>query len=80
LDWFDELTNYVAGWGDALSFGLTNRVREWAGVNDAVDMSSSAYAAGSLTGSVHGLAMGASGLIHTAARVGRGVKGAYQAW
>jgi hypothetical protein len=80
LDWFDELTNYVAGWGDALSFGLTNRVREWAGVNDAVDMSSSAYAAGSLTGSVHGLAMGAPGLIHTAARVGRGVKGAYQAW
>ncbi|MDW8321235.1 MAG: RHS repeat-associated core domain-containing protein [Armatimonadota bacterium] len=49
-EWLDNLTNFFAGMGDTISFGLTERVREWLGVNDVVDYSSGWYIGGELTG------------------------------
>ena len=36
----------AAGFGDALSFGLTDKIRDWNGTNGAVDKCSSAYSGG----------------------------------
>jgi RHS repeat-associated protein len=52
-DWFDKLSDFAAGWGDVLSFNLTNWVREHAGWNNAVDFDSSSYSAGEWTGAIH---------------------------
>jgi len=49
LDWLDTMANFWAGVGDSLTFGLTDRVRDWLGVNDAVDKTSVAYRAGEYT-------------------------------
>ncbi len=43
------MANFWAGVGDSLTFGLTDRVREWIGVNDVVDKTSLAYRAGEYT-------------------------------
>jgi RHS repeat-associated protein len=50
LDWLSTLSNYSAGFGDTLSFGLTNWVREKMGTNDVVDKCSGAYSAGEWSG------------------------------
>lgn len=46
LDWLENLSNFSAGFGDSLTFGLTDWVREQMGVNDAVDKCSGYYKAG----------------------------------
>ena len=43
LDWLDDATNFFAGVGDSLTFGLTNWIREQIGSNEAVDRCSNAY-------------------------------------
>ena len=52
LDWFDTVVNWGAGFGDVVTFGATNAVREATGLNDAVDKNSTAYAVGEATGAV----------------------------
>lgn len=49
-DWFDDLTNFFAGMGDAISFGLTDCVRNWLGTNDVVDHRSGWYKGGEVAG------------------------------
>jgi RHS repeat-associated protein len=50
----DNATNFVAGWGDTLSGGGTEYVRDWLGVNDYVNTSSGYYFAGEVVGDIHG--------------------------
>ncbi len=46
----DEVVNIAAGFGDGVSFGLTDVVRDWMGTNDVVDASSSEYGISSVAG------------------------------
>ncbi len=45
-----SVTDFVAGSGDALSFGLTNWIRGQMGTNDFVNHSSGSYTAGEVGG------------------------------
>ncbi|UQP96026.1 RHS repeat-associated core domain-containing protein [Xanthomonas arboricola pv. pruni] len=47
----------TAGFGDSLSFGLTNYIRDQWGTNGAVDKCSSFYSGGQVTGTVYSLAV-----------------------
>jgi RHS repeat-associated protein len=49
LDWIDVGANFFAGFGDSLTFGATNLVREWRGWNGGIDQSSGWYVGGELT-------------------------------
>ncbi len=49
-DWFEQLSNFGAGMGDAVSGGLTKRVRVGLGYDDAVNYQSGAYAVGTAAG------------------------------
>src|SRR5579875_3028511 len=55
-DLIGNTSNFFAGWGDTLSFGVTSYVRQWGGW-DAVNYNSGAYFYGQLTGTGHGLSM-----------------------
>jgi RHS repeat-associated protein len=57
LDWLDNTSNFFAGWGDALTFGATGRVRMWLGVNDVVDEGSRWYFGGQVIGTAHAMAL-----------------------
>jgi hypothetical protein len=46
LDWLENLSNFAAGFGDSLTFGLTDWIREQMGINDVVDKCSGFYKAG----------------------------------
>nr|HMN42682.1 hypothetical protein [Phycisphaerales bacterium] len=48
----DHAANFGAGFGDVVTAGFTNYVREKMGTNDAVDKDSTAYKAGEVTGAV----------------------------
>jgi hypothetical protein len=60
-DWLDKLSNFFAGWGDTLTFGLTGKIRQGLGVDSVVDYSSSWYRGGEWTGLAHSTFMGAAG-------------------
>ncbi|MCM8625541.1 MAG: hypothetical protein NFW05_06180 [Candidatus Accumulibacter sp.] len=64
--WYDQAlfaaSDFFAGAADSLSFGITDAIREAIGVNDAVDKSSVAYAAGEYTEMAVELAVGAGAL------------------
>ena len=49
-DWLDTATNFFAGMGDAIAFGLTDRIRDWIGFNDVVDHTSGWYIGGEIAG------------------------------
>ena len=77
-DLLDYSANFAAGWGDALTFGITDWARSQAQINDGIDKSSVTYSVGFGVGILNGLplvsasggravAAGASGVI---ARVG----------
>jgi len=77
-DWFyntdfspvlDPITNFSAGWGDGLSFGLTDWAREKMGNNDSVNKCSSSYTAGEWTGFANGSALGGAGLLRGGAQI-----------
>jgi hypothetical protein len=55
----DLASDFSAGAGDFLSFGLTEKFRQHYGYNDVVDKQSGAYAAGFVTGAAVGGATGA---------------------
>jgi hypothetical protein len=73
LDWLDVAANFFAGVGDSLTFGLTDNVREWLGVNEVVDKTSLAYRVGEYTevGAEIILTGGSKALIHLAHKKGR---------
>jgi RHS repeat-associated protein len=53
-----EAANIAAGFGDAVTFGLTNKIRERIGGNEAVDKSSGAYMVGEAGGLAATTALG----------------------
>lgn len=57
-----DLGNFSAGFGDTLSFGLTNYARDLTGANSVVDTSSGAYGAGVISGDVLSAGFGAATL------------------
>jgi RHS repeat-associated protein len=61
LDYVDVAANYAAGFGDVVSLGLTNVVREDLDTNKFVDKCSIAYSAGWWTGMIHQLAFSGAG-------------------
>jgi RHS repeat-associated protein len=61
LDYIDVAANYTAGFGDIVSLGLTDYVREKLGSNTAVDKCSLGYSAGWWTGMFHQLAFSGAG-------------------
>jgi RHS repeat-associated protein len=67
--WFAQGSNFFAGWGDTLSFGLTSYARQGLGYDDVVDYDSGAYFGGQVVGTVHGIAMmGANGYANVGAQ------------
>ena len=69
LDWLDDLSNFSAGWGDALTFGATKIGRKYAGqaagvgdANQAVNYNSGCYYAGEVVGTIHQQALLTLGL------------------
>ncbi|MFN6106523.1 MAG: RHS repeat-associated core domain-containing protein, partial [Planctomycetaceae bacterium] len=73
-DLLDYSANFAAGWGDALTFGITDWARSKAQINDEIDKSSVTYSVGFGVGILNGLPLvsasggravsaGASGLI-----------------
>ena len=53
LDTLDDISNFAAGWGDALTFGATARVRQGLGADEAVNRDSGSYKVGYVVGVVH---------------------------
>jgi len=68
LDYVDVAANYAAGFGDIVSLGLTNLVREDLGSNRVLDKCSMAYSAGWWTGMFHQLAFSGVGSFNGGAR------------
>lgn len=60
------LVDAAAGFGDALSFGLTDKIRDGLDINGGVDPCSSAYAGGKYAGYAWGFATGAAGVARVA--------------
>uniref|UniRef100_A0A486XSH0 RHS protein n=1 Tax=Rheinheimera sp. BAL341 TaxID=1708203 RepID=A0A486XSH0_9GAMM len=58
----------AAGFGDALSFGLTDKIRDWNGTNGAVDKCSSAYSGGEFAANFVDLKRGAASGLRAAAK------------
>jgi RHS repeat-associated protein len=61
FDWLQPASDFFAGFGDTLSFGLTDLVREAIDVNDVVNTCSGWYAGGELAGVAWFLAFDAIG-------------------
>jgi RHS repeat-associated protein len=57
-DWFDHLSDFGAGWGDTLSFGLTHGFRALAGYDNYVNHNSGWYHGGQAVGVAHSIALG----------------------
>jgi len=77
MDWLDNpvfdsprqtLSNFFAGFGDGLSFGITNLIREGLDLNSQVDKCSGLYNAGWYGGFLYGLALPGVGSLNAGAR------------
>ena len=68
LDALDSAANYAAGFGDMVTFGITNYIRGRLGTNDVIDQCSTAYSAGWWTGMFHQLAFSGAGAFNGGAR------------
>jgi len=68
-DWFVDAS---AGFGDTISFGFTNYIRDQAGTNGIVNKCSAAFSAAQVTGTVFGFFAGATGLAKAGFRLERG--------
>ena len=72
LDWLDASANFSAGFGDALTFGGTQWIREQLnGGTDVVDVCSNAYTAGSIIGVGTSFALGGTGIARVAGYTSR---------
>lgn len=69
-DWIDDslqgLSDFSAGFGDTLTFGLTGKIRQWMGVDYVVNRCSGFYTAGEVAGVAHSIALGAAGGLRAA--------------
>ena len=54
----EEVSDGIAGFGDVVSFGLTNYIREVNGVNNYVDKCSNAYRYGKIAGIINSAVLG----------------------
>ena len=52
-DLLDKVTSFSAGWGSALTFGLTDRIQERMGTASAINRDSGYYKAGEVVGTIH---------------------------
>jgi RHS repeat-associated protein len=82
---YDEALYYAAqvsaGFGDVVSMGLTDRLRDLAGSNDVIDKCGLAYQGGKVAGVLHGAAMGGAGIAKGGLRVEYGTWGGkYGGW
>jgi RHS repeat-associated protein len=68
LDSIDAAANYAAGFGDMVTFGVTNYIRTKMGLDYVVDKCSTSYSAGWWTGMFHQLAFSGVGSFHGGAR------------
>jgi RHS repeat-associated protein len=84
LSFGERASNFFAGFGDTISFGLTSWVREKLGIDGGVDPCSPQYQDGQLAGTIHGVAS-MPGTVGTVAGAGKvtvtvstfkGIKGA----
>lgn len=73
-EFLQDFVNYSAGFGDALTFGLTDWVREELGSNGVVDKCSGLYNAGETTGIVLPFLTGIGGGIKAAGSKGVGLE------
>lgn len=69
------ISDFSAGVGDALTFGITNSVREAAGYNDIVDHSSGAYFTGEVAGTGLQVAVGGSLSLRVGAEISMANRG-----
>lgn len=60
------LGNLMVGFGDIVSFGLTDLYRDEAGLANTISEDSAAYAIGQVAGIAHGVALGGAGVGRTA--------------
>jgi RHS repeat-associated protein len=58
-----EAAEFAAGFGDTVSFGLTDQFRDATGLNAGLDKSSGAYGLGGKAGMAHSFAMGGAGAV-----------------
>lgn len=70
---FNDFVNFSAGLGDVLLLGFGDEIRAWLDIG-SVDIGSSAYGAGEVTGSVALLATGVAGGIRAAGARGAGME------
>ena len=56
--WFAKSSDFCAGWGDTLSFGITRGIRYLGDCDSVVNYDSGWYTAGEITGFVHSTALG----------------------
>ena len=80
LDWQDDLlknaSDFSAGAGSALTFGLTDVVNNWTGASSVVNKCSGWHTLGNVTGIALSTAIGAEGLPSGLSGLSNGAKGA----
>jgi RHS repeat-associated protein len=54
--WLDRISDFAAGFGDIVSFGLTTKINDLTGASEVIDRCSSAFKAGAVAGFVNSLA------------------------
>ncbi len=79
MDFIYDASSFSAGVGDALTFGLTDQIREMNGWNDAVEKCSTAYGSGQITGTGLGLSLAGAGIAVNAPRIAAGITAATEA-
>lgn len=61
-DFLRDASNFSAGFGDSITFGITDKIREWGGYNNVVDHCSDTYTAGGYTATGLEIAAGGAGI------------------
>lgn len=71
LAWLENASNFAAGFGDMMSFGITQKIRKAMGINDVVDESGGWYKGGEYSGIAFDVAMtgGSIAMKRSAAKV-----------
>jgi hypothetical protein len=74
-DWFAKSADFAAGMGDAVSCGLTQRIRAAGGFDDVVDKNSGWYKGGEIAGTVVSIAAAGANPCNAAAGIKLAIKG-----
>jgi RHS repeat-associated protein len=75
IDWattdgLQTASDFAAGWGDTLSLGLTRKIRQKMGTDDAVNPCSNAYRAGEIGGTLNSFVAGGASVARGALAMG----------